>query len=275
LPALSSKKSVPQGQKTAAQIEAERFQRAADLPGKPLATGTTGDAKTTKHEIVAAGNGPADDTKPDTDNDAAEKSSSGEKSSLVEKSGRDGSELPRVTGIRHWSTPDYTRVAIDVEEDVQFSSHRIDRPDRIFFDLQGTKLASTLVGKSFDVDDGFLRKIRVAQFKPGKARVVLEVDDLSDYDAFLLSNPSRLIIDIHGKNGAKASAKVGALPGESLSDHPTVAKNEGLSNTEPSADADEDADTPNSADASTAQPKVEDSRRRPKTTGLSRTQSPR
>jgi N-acetylmuramoyl-L-alanine amidase len=90
--------------------------------------------------------------------------------------------------------------------------------------------------------------------------VVLEVDDLSDYDAFLLSNPSRLIIDIHGKNGAKASAKVGALPGESLSDHPTVAKNEGLSNTEPSADADEDADTPNSADASTAQPKVEDSK---------------
>ena len=32
--------------------------------------------------------------------------------------------LPRVTGIRHWSTPDYTRVAIDVESDVKFSSQR-------------------------------------------------------------------------------------------------------------------------------------------------------
>lgn len=108
--------------------------------------------------------------------------------------------LPRVTGIRHWSTPDYTRVAIDVESDVKFDSSRISHPDRIFFDLRDTKLASTLVGKSFDVDDGFLKKIRVAQFKPGRTRVVLEVDDLADYDAFLLPDPYRLIIDIHGKN---------------------------------------------------------------------------
>ena len=108
--------------------------------------------------------------------------------------------LPRVTGIRHWSTPDYTRVAIDVEGDVKFSSQRIATPSRIFFDLSGTKVASTLVGKSFDVDDGFLKKVRVAQFAPGRTRVVLEVDNLSDYDAFLLPNPYRLIIDIHGKD---------------------------------------------------------------------------
>jgi N-acetylmuramoyl-L-alanine amidase len=106
----------------------------------------------------------------------------------------------RVTGIRHWSTPDYTRVAIDLEGEIKFGSQRIAHPDRIFFDLRDTKLASTLVGKSFDVDDGFLKKIRVAQFQPGRTRVVLEVDDLSDYDAFLLPNPYRLIIDIHGKD---------------------------------------------------------------------------
>jgi N-acetylmuramoyl-L-alanine amidase len=112
--------------------------------------------------------------------------------------------LPRVTRIRHWSTPDYTRVAIDLESEIKFGSQRIASPDRIFFDLRGTKLASTLVGKSFDVDDGFLKKIRVAQFQPGRTRVVLEVDDLSDYDAFLLPNPYRLIIDLHGKNAAKS-----------------------------------------------------------------------
>ena len=57
-----------------------------------------------------------------------------------------------------------------------------------------------MVGKTFDVEDGFLKKVRVAQFAPGRTRVVLEVDNLSDYDAFLLPNPYRLIIDIHGKN---------------------------------------------------------------------------
>ncbi|HEX3819626.1 MAG TPA: N-acetylmuramoyl-L-alanine amidase [Candidatus Sulfotelmatobacter sp.] len=116
--------------------------------------------------------------------------------------------LPRVTAVRHWSTPDYTRVAIDLESEIKFGSQRIANPDRIFFDLRGTKLASTLVGKSFDVDDGFLKKIRVAQFEPGRTRVVLEVDDLSSYNAFLLPNPYRLIIDIHGKDiHGKNSAK--------------------------------------------------------------------
>ncbi|MGC1477878.1 MAG: tetratricopeptide repeat protein [Terriglobales bacterium] len=43
------------------------------------------------------------------------------------------SALPRVTGVRHWSTPDYTRVAIDVEQEVTFASQRISHPDRIFF----------------------------------------------------------------------------------------------------------------------------------------------
>jgi N-acetylmuramoyl-L-alanine amidase len=109
------------------------------------------------------------------------------------------SSLPRVTGVRHWSTPDYTRVAIDVESEVKFGSQRIANPDRIFFDLRDTKLASTLVGKTFDVDDGFLKKIRVAEFQPGRTRIVLEVDNLASYDAFLLPDPYRLIIDIHGK----------------------------------------------------------------------------
>src|ERR1700730_7549581 len=122
------------------------------------------------------------------------------------------SALPRVTGVRHWSTPDYTRVAIDVEQEVKFGSQRISHPDRIFFDLPDTKLASTLVGKTFDVDDGFLKKIRVAEFQPGRTRIVLEVDDLARYDAFLLPDPYRLIIDIHGKdNYAKQSRATGIL----------------------------------------------------------------
>ena len=138
-----------------------------------------------------------------------------DKMELAERKGKRGeakevagtvgrSELPRVTGVRHWSTPDYTRVAIDVEREVKFNSSRIANPDRIFFDLRDTKVASTLVGKTFDVDDGFLKKIRLAEFQPGRTRVVLEVDDLSSYDAFLLPDPYRLIIDIHGKQSRAA-----------------------------------------------------------------------
>jgi N-acetylmuramoyl-L-alanine amidase len=90
-------------------------------------------------------------------------------------------------------------VAIDLEQEVKYQAGRVPHPDRIFFDLYGTKLASELVGKSFEVDAGFLHKIRVAQYKANMARVVLDVDDVAEYSAFLLPNPYRLIIDIHGK----------------------------------------------------------------------------
>jgi N-acetylmuramoyl-L-alanine amidase len=159
----------------------------------------------TKKPVTAGG--PKYDSPDDSNADSNANSNNDDRGKTEATLGvKSPSKLARVTGIRHWSTPDYTRVAIDLEADVKFDSQRIDHPDRIFFDLRGTKLASTLVGKSFDVDDGFLKKIRVAQFKADQARVVLEVDSLSQYDAFLLPNPSRLIVDIHGKTAAAKSS---------------------------------------------------------------------
>jgi N-acetylmuramoyl-L-alanine amidase len=120
-------------------------------------------------------------------------------------SGGSESDNPvHVTGVRHWSTPDYTRVAIDLDDGVKYESQRIDRPDRVFFDLLDTKLATALLGKTIDVDDGLLKKIRVAQYQPGRSRIVLELDTDSTYDAALLANPPRLFIDIHNKQVVKS-----------------------------------------------------------------------
>ncbi|HET9836589.1 MAG TPA: N-acetylmuramoyl-L-alanine amidase [Candidatus Angelobacter sp.] len=148
--------------------------RAADQPARPAA--------------------PADD-----DNAAAPQPAPQQQDVAATTDSSQPHKLARLTGIRHWSTPDYTRVAIDLEQEVKYQAGRVPHPDRIFFDLYGTKLASELVGKSFEVDAGFLHKIRVAQYKANMARVVLDVDDVAEYSAFLLPNPYRLIIDIHGK----------------------------------------------------------------------------
>ena len=62
-----------------------------------------------------------------------------------------------VTGIRHWSTASYTRVAIDLTGDdgdeVKYEAARVEHPDRIFFDLHHAKLAPQLAGKSFAVTE--------------------------------------------------------------------------------------------------------------------------
>ncbi len=119
--------------------------------------------------------------------------------------------LAQVTAIRHWSTATYTRVAIDLGDEVTFEAARVPDPDRLFFDLHGAKLDAALVSKTFDVtDDGFLKRIRAAQAGGDVTRVVLDVSDVSEYSAFLLPNPYRLIIDIHGRKtaGPGQAAKV-------------------------------------------------------------------
>jgi N-acetylmuramoyl-L-alanine amidase len=91
---------------------------------------------------------------------------------------------------------------------VQYEAARVPNPDRIFFDLHGAKLSPELIGKSVAVtDDGFLKRIRVAQFSNDVARIVLDVSDVSDYSAFLLPNPYRLIIDIHGRKPGSTSTQ--------------------------------------------------------------------
>jgi N-acetylmuramoyl-L-alanine amidase len=130
--------------------------------------------------------------------------------------------LARVTSVRYWSNPDYTRIAIDLEDEVKYEAGRVPSPDRIFFDLHDSRLASELIGKSYDIDDGFLKKIRVAQYKSNISRIVLEVDGLAEYSAFLLPNPYRLIIDVHGRKAAlpveTATASSPRVEGHSNSD---------------------------------------------------------
>ncbi len=106
-------------------------------------------------------------------------------------------------------------MAIDLGDSVQYEAARVPHPDRIYFDLHNAKLSPELAGKTFDVtDDGFLKKIRAAQFSGDVIRIVLDVNDVTDYSAFLLPNPYRLIIDIHGgTTSANAPAANTPAPG--------------------------------------------------------------
>ena len=120
-----------------------------------------------------------------------------------------------ITGMRHWSNPTSTRIAIDLGGKVEYEAARVPNPERIFFDLHGARLASSLNGHQVEVvDDGYLKRIRAAQFHPDVTRVVLDVTDVSQYSAFLLPNPWRLIIDIH-------SAKADSAPNTATAKPPT------------------------------------------------------
>jgi N-acetylmuramoyl-L-alanine amidase len=107
----------------------------------------------------------------------------------------DSGKAAHIIAIHHWSGDGHDRVAIDFDRAAAYKSQRIENPDRIFFDLDA-KLARKLIGKTVDVDDDLLKKIRVAQFQPQHARIVLEIGEHSDFSVSVETNPSRLIIDI-------------------------------------------------------------------------------
>ncbi|HKW18217.1 MAG TPA: N-acetylmuramoyl-L-alanine amidase [Terriglobales bacterium] len=146
----------------------------------------------TEHHLTASGNEAASTKKPSSDEKTAETGST--------------DKVVRVTSVEHKSTDDYTRITVNLEQDVQFASQRISNPERIFFDLKNARLPSRLNGSSEDVDDGRVKKIRVAEYKPGRARIVIETDGHQSYDASLVLNPPRLVIDVHEKDGKVVSA---------------------------------------------------------------------
>jgi N-acetylmuramoyl-L-alanine amidase len=123
------------------------------------------------------------------------------------------SAVPLITGIRHWSTPDSTRVAIDLEEVVRYQAARVSNPDRIFFDLYGARLSPELSGRPVEVTgDSFLTRIRAAQTSANTTRIVLDVSSVTDYSAFFLVSPTRLIIDVHGVRGGAPAQTASNVP---------------------------------------------------------------
>jgi len=113
------------------------------------------------------------------------------------------SKFPMVTGIQHWSSADSSTVVFNLEDQARYEAHRLANPDRIYFDLHNTRLASNLAWKSIEVGDALLQRIRVAQPVTGITRIVLETKGKADFSVSLEPNPCRLVVELR---------KVGASP---------------------------------------------------------------
>src|SRR5205823_8923102 len=101
-----------------------------------------------------------------------------------------------VSGIRYSSTSDSTTIAIDLEHEVKYKGERLNSPERVYFDLQGTRLLPNLLGKSLTLNELAVSKIRVAQPQFDVTRVSLETKGFCDYSTKVVSNPTRLLIEV-------------------------------------------------------------------------------
>jgi N-acetylmuramoyl-L-alanine amidase len=104
--------------------------------------------------------------------------------------------------IRHWSSDDYTRVVLDLNQETEYY-HKLLKPDpklgtphRLFIDLAGTRLGPKTARKD-KIADGILQRVRAAQYRKDKARVVLDIQKLDKFRVFSLQNPFRIVVDVY------------------------------------------------------------------------------
>jgi N-acetylmuramoyl-L-alanine amidase len=115
---------------------------------------------------------------------------------------------PRLRRIRSASTADTTRVTIDLEDVVQYTSGRLAKPDRIFFDLHSARLTPEVAREAVQVDGDLLTSVRVAQNHADVVRIVLEVSGVKEYGASISGNPPQLVIDLFKKAPPASPAKI-------------------------------------------------------------------
>jgi N-acetylmuramoyl-L-alanine amidase len=118
-----------------------------------------------------------------------------------------GADRPSdVRGIRHWSYPEFTRVAIELNRPTEASIKRLaadpaaQRPERLYLDLAGLWVGHHL-DAPIPVGDGLLRGIRVGQFESRTARVVIDLQRYDRHQIRMLTNPHRVLIDVYGTRG--------------------------------------------------------------------------
>ena len=125
---------------------------------------------------------------------------------------------PRLMNVRSFAGPDYARIVIDLSNEAGFEQQRAG--NHLTIRLASALVASSLYGRRFIVSDSsLLKRITVAESGAVNAasptnttagaavQVDIEVGSLMDYSAFRLSQPDRIVVDLHAAGAASATAR--------------------------------------------------------------------
>jgi N-acetylmuramoyl-L-alanine amidase len=81
-------------------------------------------------------------------------------------------------------------------------------PERIYFDLHDTVLSPELNGRTVEIGDAALTRLRIAQPVAGVTRVVLDTKDGSNFSVSMESSPYRLVVELRGSEKTLAKHSI-------------------------------------------------------------------
>jgi N-acetylmuramoyl-L-alanine amidase len=135
----------------------------------------------------------------------------------LKKSGPSKSGAIAVKDIRHWSTPNYTRVVFDLENPVKYKHHLLKadpgskKPRRLYLDLDGARVTPR-TARQIAIKDGLLKRARAAQYTKDAVRVVLDMESIGGYKVFHLHDPFRIVVDVRRNDKPKPRAEKKSKP---------------------------------------------------------------
>ena len=117
---------------------------------------------------------------------------------LIKKDSAGSSRYPIIVrDLRTWSTPEGTRLVLDLNRKASFTETHARNPDRVVIEI-----SNTILGKSSRqrVSGGTIpQSFHITQIRPRVVTITLARAQGSKYTVFSLDNPDRLVIDISHK----------------------------------------------------------------------------
>ena len=109
--------------------------------------------------------------------------------------------VARIMAIRRTVLPDVTRIAIELDREVEYTYDRIEGPIRVFLDLSAAQPGPGLAATTLFEDDAAVRGIRLGPRPESGTRVVLDLAGAGRHSVFNLYGPYRIVVDIDRRDG--------------------------------------------------------------------------
>jgi len=132
------------------------------------------------------------------------------------KQKKHNSARAKILDLRHWSSPTYTRVVIDLDHEVNFTKgilkdkHNSKQTKSIYLNLKNSVIPE--VSREISINDGILQRVKIAQFNSKTVRAVIHVGKIDHYKIFALNNPPRIVVDVVGGDYKKAVKRTNNSP---------------------------------------------------------------
>jgi len=104
--------------------------------------------------------------------------------------------VTKVNNIRFWTYPNYTRVVLDMEREIQFEQSRSHNPGMAMIVLHQTVLADEVKGRLMNATLNLPRQITFEEPVSKDLVVRIPLQEIKRYNVLPLSNPDRLVLDL-------------------------------------------------------------------------------